>query len=270
MFPFTVCRPTSVDEAVSYLAAHPDAKLLAGGHSLVPVMKQGLAAPLELVDLSHIPALAGITAQADGLRVGAMTRHEEVCGSPVVRDLIPALAHLASNIGDPHVRHRGTMGGSLATNDPGGDYPAAALALDATVQTSKRRLRAEDYFQGMYATVLEPDEIVLAVEFCKPDWADYSSVRHPASGLALVGVFVALLGSGVRVGVTGAGGNGVFRATAFEQALDAKFAPVSLNGVDLDADDMASDIHAGGAYRASLVKTLLIRAVQKYSAARVA
>jgi carbon-monoxide dehydrogenase medium subunit len=270
MFPFTVNRPASIDEAVSYLATHPDAKLLAGGHSLVPVMKQGLAAPMELIDLNQIPALVGISAHEGGLRIGAMTRHENVCTSDVVRNVIPALAQLASNIGDPHVRHRGTLGGSLATNDPGGDYPAAALALNATMETSKRRLRAADYFQGMYATVLEPDEILLSVEFAKPDWADYVSVRHPASGLALVGVFVARFGSRVCVAVTGAGGNGVFRATPFEQALEPAFSPDSLASVELDPNDMASDIHAGGAYRASLVKTLLIRAVQKHCAAQAA
>ena len=266
MLPFDVCRPKSVAEAVAYLAAHPDAKILAGGHSLVPVMKQGLAAPSALVDLNQLTELSGISEDARILRIGGMTRHEDVHQSPVVRAAIPALSYLAGCIGDPHVRHRGTIGGSLATNDPAGDFPAAALALDAVVETTQRRIPADEFFQGLYSTALNHDEIVLAVEFNKPLWADYSGLRQAASGLALAGIFVARFDSGVRISVTGAGGNGVFRARAFEEALDAKFLPTSIEHVEVDEHEMASDIHAGPAYRASLVKTFIRRAVEKYVA----
>jgi carbon-monoxide dehydrogenase medium subunit len=268
MQPFSVFRPTSVDEVTAYLAADPEAKPLAGGHSLIPVMKQGLSAPTALVDLSNVAALRGIAAEADLLRIGAMVRHEEIGSSAKVAAHIPALSALACGIGDPHVRHRGTLGGSLATNDPGADYPAAALALEAVFETTKRRIEAQAYFQGWYSTSLEHDELILAVEFPIPEWADYQSMRHPASGLALAGVFVARFGQRVRVSVTGAGANGVFRAEAFEAALQSRFQPDSIEGTELEADEMAGDIHAGPAYRAALVKALLRRSVEKYHATK--
>jgi carbon-monoxide dehydrogenase medium subunit len=266
MQPFTVFRPTSVDEVVAYLVADPDAKPLAGGHSLIPVMKQGLAAPTALVDLSGIAALRGMSINAEVVRIGAMVRHEDICNSAELATHIPALSALAGGIGDPHVRHRGTLGGSLATNDPGADYPAAALALDATFETTKRRIPAQDYFQGWYSTALEHDELLLAVEFPVPEWADYQTVRHPASGLAMVGVFLAKFGERICVAVTGSGANGVFRAKAFEVALQSSFLPASIDDIELDPGDTTADFHAGSAYRAALVKALLRRSVANFHA----
>jgi carbon-monoxide dehydrogenase medium subunit len=261
MQPFEVCRPASIADAAAYLSAHPDAKPLAGGHSLIPVMKQDLVVPTALVDLSGIASLRGISSLATMVRIGAMCTHEEVAGSAVVAQRIPALAELAGAIGDRQVRCRGTLGGSLAANDPAADYPAAALALDAVVETNRRRIQAQDYFQGWYSTALEQGELLVAVEFAVPQWADYHSIRQPASGLALVGVFLAKHESGVRVAVTGAGANGVFRATAFEQALDSSFGGAGIEKIQADPADMTSDLHASAEYRAAMVKVLVRRSL---------
>ncbi|TAK47921.1 MAG: xanthine dehydrogenase family protein subunit M [Xanthobacteraceae bacterium] len=262
MYPFKFHRPATVRQAAGLLGRLEDAKLLAGGHTLLPVMKQRLASPAHLVDLSRIEGLAGIEAKGRSLAVGAMTTHAEVADSGVVRAAIPALADLAGQIGDPAVRHRGTLGGSLANNDPTADYPAACLALDATIVTSKRRIKADDFFQGLFQTALEPDEIIVRVLFPIPKKAAYVKFRNQASRYALVGVFVARRPSEVRVAVTGAGTDGVFRMAAFEQALKARFAPKSLDGLTVPAEGLSSDIHASADYRAHLIGVLARRVVE--------
>ncbi len=261
MYPFIFHRPTTVRQAVNLLAKNEDAKLLAGGHSLVPVMKQRLASPPVLIDLSKIEGLAGVELSGRSVTIGAMTRHADVANSAVLREAMPALAEVPASIGDPHVRHAGTIGGSLANNDPNADYPAATLGLGATIITSKRRIPADEFFTGMFTTALEPDEIITKVQFPIAKKAAYQKFKHPASGFALVGVFVAKRSSEIRVAVTGAGANGVFRVTAFEEALKKRFAPKSLEGLTIPADGMSSDIHAGAEYRAHLVAVLARRAV---------
>ena len=260
MYAFEYHRPQSLSGALADLAK-ADAKALAGGMTLMPTMKQRLASPSALVDLKNVPELTGITRAGDDLVIGAMTRHAEVARSSVVKAAIPALAELAGGIGDPHVRNRGTIGGSLANNDPAADYPAAVLALGATIVTSKRRIAAEDYFTGLFETALEPGELITQVSFPIPQKAAYMKFANPASRYALVGVFVAKTAGGVRVAVTGAGANGVFRAKAFEAALNANFSPAALDGVSVPASGLNSDIHADADYRAHLIGVMARRAV---------
>lgn len=260
MYEFEYHRPSSLDEAARLLAANEDAKLLAGGHTLLPTLKQRLAQPSALIDISGIAELRGIREEAGGLTIGAGTRHAEVAASEVVRRMIPALADLAEEIGDPQVRNRGTIGGSISNNDPAADYPAALLGLGATVRTNRREIAADDFFTGMFETALEPDEIVTAVHFPKPDKAAYAKFPNPASRYAIVGVFVAVSGGGVRVAVTGAGPC-VFRVQAMEAALASNFTPDALDSVTVAADDLNSDIHASAEYRAHLVKVMAKRAV---------
>lgn len=261
MYAFNYHRPTSLAEAASLLAANEDAKLLAGGHTYLPTLKQRLARPSDLIDLGGIPELKGITEEAGGVTIGAMTRHADVAGSPVVRRLIPALAQLVEHVGDPQVRNRGTIGGSISNNDPAADYPAALVALGATVRTSKRELAAEDFFVGMFETALEHDEIVTAVHFPPADRAAYAKFPNPASRYAMVGVFVAKRGNEVRVAVTGAGPS-VFRWPEAEQALAASFAPSALDDLAVGADGLNSDLHASAEYRAHLIKVMAKRAVE--------
>jgi carbon-monoxide dehydrogenase medium subunit len=261
MYEFTFHRPTTVRQAVNLLSKNEDAKLLAGGHSLVPVMKQRLAAPPVLIDLSKVEGMTGIELKGRSVVIGAMTRHADVANSPVLHETMPALASVPASIGDPHVRHMGTIGGSIANNDPNADYPAACLGLGATIITSKRRILADEFFAGMFTTVLEADEIITKVQFPIAKKAAYQKFKHPASGFALVGVFVSKRGPEIRVAATGAGGNGVFRVTAFEDALKQRFSPKSLEGLTIPADGMSSDIHAGQEYRAHLVAVLARRAV---------
>src|ERR1700761_3335429 len=218
MYEFKYHRPATVRQAANLLIKNEDAKLIAGGHTLGPVMKQRRASPPHLVDLSHIEGLNGIEMKGRALSIGATARHAEVANSPVVGEAIPALAHLAGLIGDPAVRHKGTIGGSLAHNDPTADYPAAVMALDATIVTNKRKLKPEEFFQGLFTTALAPDEIITRVQFPLAKRAAYIKFRNQASRYALVGVFVAKRPSDVRVAVTGAGGSGVFRVTSFEEA----------------------------------------------------
>ncbi len=263
MYAFEVHRPTTVRQAVNLLAKNPEAKLLAGGHSLVPVMKMRLASPSALIDLSKVEGLSGIEVGSRSVTIGAMTRHRDVARSPELHQAMPALASVPDSIGDPHVRNRGTIGGSIANNDPNADYPAACLGLGATIITNKRKIPADEYFQGMFDTALEPDEIITKVSFPIAKKAGYEKFKHPASGFALVGVFVSKRGSEIRVAVTGAGANGVFRATAFEEALKKRFHPKSLDGVTLLPDLMNSDIHAGKDYRAHLVGVMARRALAK-------
>lgn len=261
MYPFTFHRPTTVRQAANLLAKHADAKLLAGGHSLIPVMKQRLAGPPVLIDLSQVEGLAGIERKGRNVVIGAMTKHADVANSKIVQEAIPALASVPGSIGDPHVRHVGTIGGSIANNDPNADYPAACLGLGATIVTNKRKIAADEFFNDMFETALEDGEIITKVSFPLVSKAAYQKFKHPASGFALVGVFVSKRGSNIRVAVTGAGQSGVFRVTEFEEALKKRFSPKSLDGLSVKADGLTSDIHAGAEYRAHLIGVLARRAV---------
>jgi len=224
-------------------------------------MKLRLAGPPQLIDLSRVEGLAGIELKGRSLQIGAMTRHADVHDSAVVQEALPVLAKLAGMIGDPAVRNRGTIGGSIANNDPNADYPAACLGLGATIITNKRRIKADEFFSGMFSTVLEPSEIITKVSFPVPKKAAYQKFRNQASRFALVGVFVSKRGSEIRVAVTGAGSNGVFRVPSFEEALKKRFSPKSLEGLTIPADGMNSDIHGSAEYRAHLVGVLARRAV---------
>ena len=261
MYNFTFHRPETLRQAVNLLSKNEDAKLLAGGHTLLPTMKLRLASPPQLVDLSRIEGLAGIELSGRSLTIGAMTRHVDVHTSSVVQEAAPVLAKLAGMIGDPAVRHMGTIGGSIANNDPTADYPAACLALGATIITNKRRIKADDFFTGMFSTALEPTEIITKVSFPLPKKAAYQKFRNQASRYALVGVFVAKRGSEIRVTVTGAGANGVSRVPSFEEALKKRFSPKSLEGLTVSADGLNSDIHGSAEYRAHLIGVLARRAV---------
>jgi aerobic carbon-monoxide dehydrogenase medium subunit len=260
MYAFEYHRPQSLSAAVADLA-NPDAKALAGGMTLLPTMKQRLASPAALIDLKNVPGLADVSREGDNLVIGAMTRHADVARNDVVQKAIPAIAKLAGGIGDPHVRNMGTIGGSIANNDPSADYPAAALALGATIVTNKRRIGAQDFFKGLFETALETGELITQVSFPIPQKAGYMKFRNPASRYALVGVFVAKTAGDVRVAVTGAGQNGVFRATGFETALNANFSPAALDGVSVSADGLNSDLHADADYRAHLIGVMAKRAV---------
>ena len=262
MYDFGYQLPGSVDEAVRLLAADPEAKPLAGGQTLIPVLKQRLNRPSTIIDLGKV-GLVGIKADAGSVTIGAMTTHAAVTQSQDVRSRIPVLAELAGLIGDDQVRHRGTIGGSLANNDPAADYPAAALALGATIRTNKRAITAEDFFQGMFTTALEPDELITEVTFPVPEKAAYEKFRNPASRYAIVAVFVAKTRDGVRVAVTGAGQNGVFRHTAMEQALASNLSPDAIAGVSTPAGDLNGDIHASAEYRAHLIGVVTKRALAK-------
>jgi carbon-monoxide dehydrogenase medium subunit len=261
MYAFNYHRPTTVRQAANLLAKHEDAKLLAGGHSLIPVMKFRLANPSVLIDLSKVEGLDGIEVSPRSVTIGAMTRHDTVANSAEIRKVLPALASVPAQIGDPHVRLAGTIGGSVANNDPNADYPAACLGLGATIVTSKRKIAADDFFQGLFSTALEPDEIITKVSFPIAQKAAYQKFKHPASGFALVGVFVSKRGSDIRVAVTGAGQNGVFRLTPFEDALKKRFGTKSLDGLTVSPEGLSSDIHANAEYRAHLVGVLARRAV---------
>jgi aerobic carbon-monoxide dehydrogenase medium subunit len=261
MYAFTYHRPETVRQAVSLLAKIEDAKILAGGQTLLPTMKQRLASPANLIDLSGVEGLSGIELSGRSLEIGAMTRHAEVATSPIVQEHLPALAATAGMVGDPAVRNMGTMGGSIANNDPNADYPAACLGLGATIVTSKRRIKADDFFKGLFETALEGDEIVTKIMFPLAKKAAYQKFRNQASRFALVGVFVSKRGPEIRVAVTGAGANGVFRVTAFEEALATRFAAKSLEGLTVPADGLNSDIHGGAEYRAHLIGVLARRAV---------
>ena len=263
MYNFTFHRPTTVRQAAGLLARNPDAKILAGGHSLLPVMKQRLAQPSALIDLSLVEGMDTVEQKGRSIVIGAMARHADVAKSAVIREVMPALADVPGSVGDPPVRNRGTIGGSIANNDPNADYPAAVLGLGATIITNKRRIAADDFFQGMYTTALEEGEIIVKVSFPVAKKAAYEKFKHPASGFALVGVFVSKRGSDIRVAVTGAGSDGVFRVPSFEEALKKRFAAKSLDGLSIPATGMNADIHASPEYRAHLVGVLARRAVAK-------
>jgi carbon-monoxide dehydrogenase medium subunit len=261
MYNFTYHRASGLRQAQNLLGKLEDPKLLAGGMTLLPTMKMRLASPANLIDLDRVEGLDGIEVKGRSLVIGALARHADVASSATVGEAIPALAELAGMIGDPAVRHRGTLGGSVANNDPNADYPAACLALAATIITTKRKIPADEFFKGLFETALEPDEIVTKVSFPIAKKAAYQKFRNPASRYALVGVFVAKRPSEIRVAVTGAGGSGVFRVTAFEEALKKRFSPKVLEGLSVPADGMSSDIHGSAEYRAHLIGVLARRAV---------
>ncbi len=261
MYDFTYSKPNNLADAGRILANDMDAKALAGGMTFIPVLKQRLNKPSSIVDLAGL-GLVGIKREAGLLTIAAMTTHGAVAGSSEVRQAIPALSHLAGHIGDRQVRYRGTIGGSLANNDPSACYPAAVLALDAVIKTNQRAISAADFFQGMFTTALGTAELITEVSFPIPECAAYAKFANPTSRYAMVGVFVAKTKAGVRVAVTGAGQNGVFRHLGMEQALETSFLPAALNGVETQADLMSSDIHGSAAYRAHLVGVVAKRAVE--------
>ena len=258
---FNYQRPNSVDEAATLFSKASDARYLAGGQTLIPTLKMRLTATSDLIDLGGVKELAGIQAEAGKIIVGAMTTHAEVANSGAVQRALPALAALANGIGDRQVRNRGTLGGSLANNDPAACYPAAVLGLGATLRTSKREIAADRFFLGLYETALEVGEIITSVVFPIPKRAAYVKFKNSASRFALVGVFVSATDKDVRVAVTGAG-PGVFRIAAFEQALAKSFSPHMLDGLTVPADELNADIHASADYRAHLIPVIAKRAVE--------
>jgi len=260
VYALSYVRPATLAQALAFLDEHPDAKALSGGMTLIPTLKQRLAAPAYVVDLGRLPELRGIVLEGGVLRIGAATRHAEVAASDVVRGALPALADLAGLIADPQVRNRGTMGGSVANNDPAADYPAAVLGLGAMVVTSARRIPADEFFVDMFETALGPGELVVAIEFPLPRRAAYRKYRHPASGYALAGVFVAEGDAGVRVAVTGAAPS-VFRWHEAERALARDCSVDALAGVAMDPGRMLDDERIPARYRANLVEVFTRRAV---------
>ena len=261
MYDFAYHKPSSLDAAAALLASHDDFKPLAGGMSLIPTLKMRLARYSGLVDLGALAALKGIRRSGDTLEIGAMTPHADVAASDAVAQTIPALAALAEGIGDPLVRNRGTIAGSIAHADPAADYPSSIVGLGATVVTNRREIAGDEFFLGLFATALQPGEIITAVRFPVPDAAAYCKFPQPASRFALVGVFVARFGGSVRVGVTGAGPC-AFRLRDAERALSATFEPSALDGIALPPDELNSDIHASAEYRAHCVVVLTRRAVE--------
>jgi aerobic carbon-monoxide dehydrogenase medium subunit len=261
MYQTTYIRAGSLAEAQHLLRGNPEAKLISGGQTLVPTLRQRLARPSHVIDIAHLAELRGISQEGGQVVIGATTTHAEVAASDLVRQKIPGLARLASLIGDPPVRHLGTIGGSIANNDPAADYPAAVLALNATVQTSTRTIGAADFFTGLFETALDPEEIVVRVSFPVPQRSAYEKFHQSASRFALVGVFVAVLADGaVRVAVTGAGPR-VFRAASIEAALSRNFTAEAAESASISAEGLNSDIHGSAEFRAHLVPVLAGRAV---------
>ena len=255
-------KPQSVDDAVAALGAADEGKILSGGQTLLPTMKQHLAAPSDLVDVRGIAGMDDITVANGAVTIGAAARHADVSSNADVQSQIPALAALAGGIGDPAVRAMGTIGGSVANNDPAADYPSAVLGLGATIVTNQREIAADDFFEGMFSTALEEAEIITAIRFPVPKRAGYAKFKNPASRYAMVGVFVAETDNGIRVAVTGAGSDGVFRAAEIEAALGSDFSSGAIPGSGVSEGDMLSDIHGTAAYRAHLVSVMAKRAVE--------
>ncbi|WP_075220573.1 FAD binding domain-containing protein [Acuticoccus yangtzensis] len=263
MYATKYAKATSLQDAVAKLAAADDGKFLGGGQTLLATMKQRLAAPSDLIDVTKIPELKGITVEGDTIVVGAASTHSEVAQSADIQRLLPVLSGLAATIGDPAVRNMGTMGGSVANNDPAADYPAALLGLNATVTTSKGSYAAEEFFTGIFETALDEDEIIVKIAFPIPQKAAYEKFRNPASRYSLCSVFVAMTADGPRVAVTGSGNDGVFRVAEMEAALASNWSADAVSGITIDPDTMLSDIHGSAEYRAHLVTVLAARAVAK-------
>lgn len=261
MYSVNYHRASSVADAVKLIKKSDDAKLVSGGQTLIPTMKSRLAAPSDLVDLRHIAELKGIKISGRNVTIGAGTTHAEVAANEKLMKVCHAICGLAAHIGDPHVRHMGTIGGSVANNDPAADYPAALLALGATVHTNKREIAADKFFKGLFETALKDDEIVTAVSFTAPSRCGYAKFPNPASRYAMTGVFVAKDKDGVRVAVTGAGDDGVFRSREIERALAKKFDSSALEGVAVPTASLMSDIHASAEYRGNLISVMARRAV---------
>ncbi len=265
MYNFDYTKPTDLSAAVEALGTE-GAVAMGGGQTLIPVLKQRLSAPSTLVDLSAIDSMKGIRRMGDMLVIGGGTTHGAVASSADVAAAIPGLTELAAKIGDPQVRNRGTIGGSLANNDPAACYPSAALALGATIETNQREIAADDFFQGLYTTALNEGEVITAVKFPIPTASTYQKFEQPASRFSLTSVFLAKMGDGsVRVGVTGAGADGVFRHAGLEQALSSDFSASAVDGVEVSADGMSNDLHATPAFRANLVKVMTKRAIAALS-----
>jgi len=260
MYNFEFHRPTSVEEARQILADNEEAKLIAGGMTLLPTMKMRLASPTDLVDLSHIESLYGLRDAGECIEIAAMVTHAEVASSDLVKNEIPALADLANQIGDAQVRNRGTIGGSLANSDPAADYPAAVLGLNAEIMTDRRQIAADEFFVSLFETALEPDEIIQSVRFRKPVRAAYAKFPNPASRYAVVGVMISELGGSIRVAITGAGPC-AFRSAMLETALSEDFSPDALDGLTVDAENFNEDLFASAEYRAHLVIAMAKRAV---------
>ncbi len=258
---FAFHTPADVAAAAQLARQNGEAKLLGGGQTLLQSMKLGLIAPSDLIDLGGIPALKGISVANGQVTIGAGTTHAAVAASKAVQQAIPALAELAGHIGDRQVRNRGTIGGSLANNDPAACYPAAVLALGATITTDTRSISAEDFFRGLYTTALAEGEVITSVSFPVPEKAGWQKFKQPASRFSLVGVFVAKFATGVRVAVTGAGAGGVFRATEVEARLSADYSAAALAGATVDASGLNSDLHGSAEYRAALIPVLAGRAI---------
>ncbi|MEQ8397063.1 xanthine dehydrogenase family protein subunit M [Thalassobaculum sp.] len=261
MYAFDYHKPSSVADAIAALKGAEDGKFVAGGMTLIPTLKQRLAQPSDLIDLGGVKELVGITVSGNTVTIGAMTTHAAVAKSAEVAKAIPALAALAGGIGDPQVRNRGTIGGSIANNDPAADYPAACLALGATIKTDKREVKADDFFTGLFETGLAEDEVIVSVSFPTAEKAAYMKFDNPASRYALVGVFVAKAGGGAKVAVTGAGQNGVFRVPEMEKALSTNWSADAVAGLKVDAGTLNADIHASADYRAHLITVMAKRAV---------
>lgn len=261
MYATSYHRASSVGEAVNLRSSQEEGRYISGGMTLIATMKQRLAAPSDLIDLRHIGELKGISVEGRMVSIGAATPHADVAGSAALRAVCPAICNLAGMIGDPHVRHMGTIGGSVANNDPAADYPSAMLALNATIITDRREIAADDFFVGMFETALEEAEMITAIRFEAPERAGYAKFANPASRYALTGVFVAKSASGVRVAVTGAGANGVFRVPEMEAALAASWSPESVSVVSVNPGLLMSDMHATADYRANLVRVMAKRAV---------
>ncbi len=260
MYDFAYHRPKSLADAANALKGKPDGKAMAGGMTLIPTLKQRLAKPSDVVDLADLKDLVGVKVEGSGVTIGAMTKHADVASSPDVQSAIPALAYLAGHIGDPAVRNRGTLGGSVANNDPAADYPAAVLALNATITTNTRKIPADSFFKGLFETALGEGELITSITFPKAEKAAYMKFPNPASRYAMVGVFVAKTAAGVRVAVTGAGPS-VFRVKAMEDALARNFSSDAIKDIKVPSDDLNSDIHGSAEYRAHLVNVMARRAV---------